>query len=172
MLRDSFASRQLSPAEGSLPEPLLRVVRHPPPMSSWIPETIFVAATLATYDEAFGGEDLSAFEDWVCEVDRALFRNPVYRILFALISPSRLVALAASRWSAFHRGTTLTILERSPESARLRLDFPDHLFNHVMIVAFMGALRAAALEAGAAKATGHVDSASATRAEYSVSWSA
>lgn len=112
LLSHALRSRTISPPPGSLPEPVRRLIEQPPPGSTWISEVAFNAAVLAMYDEAFGGDDLPGFGDWVCDFNRQLFVNPLYRVLFAFVSPSRLVSLSASRWSAFHRGSNISVLER------------------------------------------------------------
>jgi hypothetical protein len=170
LLSHALRSRPIAPPPGSLPEAVHRLIEQPPPVSAWVPEVPFNAAVLAIYDEVFGGEDLRGFEDWVCDFNRALFANPLYRVLFALVSPARLVSLAASRWSAFHRGSSLVRLEHRADFSRLRLGFPSRLFGHVMLVGFTAGVRAAAMVAGARAATGKLETATDTFAEYSVRW--
>lgn len=170
LLRDALRLRPIAPPQGSLPEPILALIEQPPAVNAWVHEVAFNAAVLAIYDEAFGGRDLDGFEDWVCDFNRDLFRRPVYRVLFALVSPSRLVALSASRWSAFHRGTSLLILERSEESARLRVEFPRGLFVRPMLRAISGGVRAAVTVAGATEVVSELETIAETSAEYSLRW--
>lgn len=170
LLSHALESRPISPPPGSVPEPVQRLIEQPPPVSAWIPEVTFNAAVLAIYDEVFGGTDSKGFEDWVCDMNRQLFASPLYRVLFAFVSPSRLVSLSTSRWSAFHRGSTLTLLEARRDSSRIRLEFPPRLFGRVMLVGFTAGVRAAAMVAGARDASGELGEITDTFAEYTVQW--
>ena len=170
LLRDILGSRPLDPDGDHLPDALRSLVVNPPPVSSWIPEVHFVAISLAIYGRHFGGDDLSAFEEWVCTRNAALFSKPLYRVLIALMSPERLLVGASKRWTAFHRGTTLTLLQHTPELALVRLDFPPELFERVLMHGFAASMRAAAQVAGGRNVRSGLDTATATRAEYWVRW--
>jgi hypothetical protein len=171
LLRDMGDSRPIDAAPGDLPRALTDLLDAPPPVSSWIPEVLFNAAALAMYDQHFGGTDIAGFEQWVCDFNRKLFAKPLYRILFALVSPRRLLTLAASRWHAFHRGSTLTVSEPDRNVVHLSLQFPEALFAEPMLRAFGGAWRAAVLTAGAHQARSDVLSTTTRRADYAVTWS-
>jgi hypothetical protein len=170
LLRDVLGSRALDPDGDHLPDPLRSLVATPPPVSSWIPEVHFVAISLAIYGRHFADHDLQAFEEWVCARNMALFSKPLYRVLIALMSPERLLVGASKRWTAFHRGTTLTLLEHTPEYALVRLDFPPHLFERVLMHGFAASMRAAAQVAGGRNVRSGLDTATPTRAEYWVRW--
>ena len=170
LLRDMLASRPIDPEAEDLPVELARIIRDPPPVSMWIPEVSFNAATLAIYDREFGGTDLARFEDWVCDFNAALFRKPLYRVLFLFISPRRLLSNVASRWGAFHRGSTLTLVDLGNDTARLRLQYPSGLFGEVMLHAFGAAWRAAILTAGASSVRSEISRTTATQADYDVRW--
>ncbi len=170
LLRDILGSRPLDPEGDDVPDALRSLVASPPPVSSWIPEVHFVAVSLAIYGRHFGGDDVQGFEDWVCARNSTLFRKPLYRVLIALMSPERLLVGASKRWTAFHRGTTLTLLQHTPEHALVRLEFPAHLFDRVLMHGFAASMRAAAEVAGGHDVASGLDTATPTFAEYWVRW--
>lgn len=170
VLRDALSSRPIRPAPGTLHPSVLELIEEPPPVNVWVSEVAFHCVTLAIYDDVFGGKDLDAFENWVCEFNQALIRRPLYRVLFALMSPSRLVQLAASRWSAFHRGSTISVLERDDAAARLRFEFPPRLYGPEMLRAVSASFRATAQVAGATRVIVRLGRDSDTFAEYSLTW--
>jgi hypothetical protein len=170
LLRDMVASRPIAPNAATLPAELCELIRNPPPLSSWIPEVAFNAASMAMYDEHFGSEDTARFEDWVFDFNRDLFRKPLYRILFLLISPRRLLTNVASRWGAFHRGTSLSLIEIKEGAGRLRLEYPSGVFAEPMLYAFSAAWRAAIDTAGGSKVGSKLDDRTDTWAEFTVHW--
>jgi hypothetical protein len=170
LLRDMVETRPLDPDAPTLLEDLRPWIRDPPPVSSWMPEVAFVASALTIYDVHFGGHDLAGFEQWIVAFNTALFRKPLYRVLFALMAPERLVVGATKRWSAFHRGTSLALLERGVCSSLVRVEFPPHLYDRVMLHGLTAGLRAAVLVAGGREATTTLETADATSAEYWIRW--
>jgi len=169
ILRDMLATRPL--AADDVPPELTELVLHPPPVSSWIPEVWFCTAASAIYGRHFGGRDLDGYVQWIEGFNEVLFRKPLYRVLFALISPSRLVAGAANRWAAFHRGITFELVERTPLSVLVRLDFPPYIYGIEMLHALSAGLRAAIRVAGGHDPSTEIALTTATRAEYWVRWS-
>jgi uncharacterized protein (TIGR02265 family) len=170
LLRDMLATRPLDPDSDSLLEDLRPLIRDPPPVSTWIPEVAFVASAMTVYDEHFGGHDVAGFEQWIVDFNAALFRKPLYRVLFALISPERLVVGATTRWSAFHRGTSLALVERGQRSGLVRVGFPPDLYGTVMLHGFAAGLRAAVVVAGGRDVRTELESIEATSAEYWIRW--
>ncbi|MEM6993057.1 MAG: hypothetical protein AAF721_21270, partial [Myxococcota bacterium] len=156
--------------ESSLPDALRSVFAAPPPVSTWVPEVVFNAATVAAYDWAFGGKAVGAFEQRVCDFNLALFRKPLYRILYAFISPTRLAKESAKRWPAFHRGTSLRIVELAEGKGVLELEFPEHLFDPLVLRAFKSAWRASLLATGAEQVRSLLDDATTSTARYVVRW--
>lgn len=171
LLRDILASRPLDASADDIPDDLRAVIANPPPVSSWLPEVQFVASSLAIYGRYFGGDDLRGFEEWICTRNMALFRKPLYRVLIALMSPERLLVGASKRWTAFHRGTTLTLLEHTPMYALVRLEFPPHLYGSELMHGFAAGMRAAAIVAGGRNVASGLDEPTATSAVYWLRWS-
>jgi hypothetical protein len=113
-----------------LPGPLRAILERPLAVSEWIPEVCLVSLIEAAYDVHFagagGGEALQAY---IRTTNRAVLKGPLYSILFAVVSPERLLVGAAERWSAFHRGSSLAVEERSKGRALLVLSHPPNLFS-------------------------------------------
>jgi hypothetical protein len=74
---------------------------------------------------------------------RALLRAPLYRVLFAVLSPERLLNGAAQRWHAFRQGTELVTLEKGRGFARLELTFPPGLHSDLTLYLLAAAFEAA-----------------------------
>jgi hypothetical protein len=171
VLDDAVRSRPLRAAPGELPDEVLRVLADPPPVSSWIQETVGMAVLLAIHDQHFAGRE-GEYHQWVYDRNARLFRRPLYRILFAVISPSRLFAGTEKRWAAFHRGTGLMAREERPGAAKIVLTCPAHLWPEPAARAFMFALKAALDAAGARKSRMDLVSYSPIRIDCSAQWSA
>ena len=163
-------SRPIDAEHANLPRRVVELVEAPPPISSWVLETEFCAVALAIYDVHFQTLGRDAFVQWIYEFNSELFAAPLYRILYAFLSPARLLKLSASRWHAFHRGTTLTVVESDRQRASLRIDFPPHLFHPHMLHGFLAAWRAAAAACGAKRCHADVERITASRAEYQIVW--
>jgi hypothetical protein len=170
LLRLILEAHSLEPPDGSLPGSVIQMIKAPPPVSSWISEVAFTSALLAVYDDAFGGTDLDGFDAWVYGLNVELFTKPLYRILFAFIAPQRLVGMATSRWSAFHRGSTLSLIGRGPRRAVVRLEFPPDLFGPQSIRTVSAGIRAAILTSGASEPRSRVEAIASTSAECSIDW--
>lgn len=150
VLLDAIQGHPVDADEGELPSEMLQLLREPPPVSSWVPEVLFNATMLATFDQDFaevGGE--RAFLNWVYRRNLKLLDRPFFRVLFKVVSPSRLLIGAKHRWSAFHRGTKLDVVERDTTSGVVLLSYPATLFPSVALGAFGMSFRAAAETAGA-----------------------
>ncbi len=172
MLRDLLHSRPLDADAPELHDELRSFVRTPPAVSSWMPETAYVALTMTIYGKYFGGSDIARFTQWICDLNVTMFRTPLYRILFVLMSPERLLFGIAKRWNTFHLGSSLTVLERGANAVLLELEYPPHLFSEAMAHAFAGSATAAVQVAGGRNAASHLESVTPTHARYWMRWSA
>ena len=150
----------------ALPEPIAQLLRHPPLPTAWISEVYFHVVMLA-YQEGIPAQE---FEGWVFDRNRKLLRTSLYRVLFLVVSPERLFVGMASRWSAFRRGTELSLLERSGTKARLALSFPRRLHDVITLRNMGIALRAAADAAGATNPTVRVIHVTEVSAEIVIEW--
>lgn len=170
LLRDLVDSRPIDPDADCVPDGLRALLRTPPPVSSWIPEVAFVTCRMIVYGRDFGGTDLAGYEAWIHAVNTALLGHALYRVLFAFTSPERLLVGTAKRWSAFHRGTVLSVVEHTPDTALVRIDFPPELYSPEMLHGLAAGLRAAIEVAGARGASTKLASSSPVRGEYWIRW--
>lgn len=125
-----------------------RILREPPGVNEWLPEVMHNTVLCAVFDQRFaanGGQ--TAFESWSYTRNRQLFATPLYRILFMVASPQRLLVGLTSRWSAFRRGSKLDLEVNEPGRALLRISHRPHLLPQVVLLALRQAIRAA-IDAG------------------------
>jgi uncharacterized protein (TIGR02265 family) len=118
----------------------------------WVPEVHYTVSVVATREVHFPGADDRAFAAWVHERNVRLLRAPLYRALFFLLSPERLLAGMEQRWGTFRRGTELHLEAQSAGHVELVLRTPPHLYPPIQAVAVSGAFLAALQAAGARKA--------------------
>jgi hypothetical protein len=169
MIETTSLAEDLRP--GDVPDPILELVHRPPTVNQWLPEVFHGVLGAATYDTMFrdhGG--MPAFRAWVLDGNRKLLRGPLYRVLFLVLSPERIFLAAGRRWEAFHRGSTLRVLEHTARDARARLTYPPGLFGELSCNAFAGAFTAAAEAAGAKDVVTRAQIESDTSTLYSTSW--
>jgi len=169
MLATTSLARDLRP--GDLPPSVLELVHRPPTVNEWLPEVFHGILGAASYDTMFrdhGG--MPAFQAWVLDGNRGLLQSPLYRILFLVLSPERIFLAAGRRWAAFHRGSTLRVLEHTARGARARLTYPPGLFADLACHAFAGAFTAATEAAGAEKVSTRAEVESDTSTLYTSSW--
>jgi hypothetical protein len=156
---------------GQLATDLEALVRDPPPPGAWIPETHFVAITVAINALRFkedGG--VPAFERWALDVNRRLLRSALYRVLFLVVSTERVFIGTERRWSAFHRGSDLHVVSRAGREAVLELTFPPKLFPDLLLRAFGCALQAAGEAAGSPRVDFTVGPETNGGARYAITW--
>ena len=151
-----------------LPPETDRLLAEPPLASAWIPEVhlnvLFSAICETRYPVA------GAFETWAYEGNRTILGGPVYRVLFGVLGPERIMIGLPNRWSAFRRGTTLVPLEVEPKRARTRLTYEPWLMPDVGLLAMRAAVRAAADVSGARSVTVTYEEESPTSTVFSARW--
>jgi uncharacterized protein (TIGR02265 family) len=140
ILRTFMTAEMRQHIEPALPPELRGLVTHPPPVTAWIPEVQATALYLAGRD-AIGSDE--EYVELAYALNRDLLSGVLYRALFMFISPSRVLAGAASRWGQLHRGTDLRALKVTDTDAVLRLIGPPNLIPHVVALAYGTAFRAA-----------------------------
>lgn len=135
-----------------LPPRLEAIILAPPAASDWIPEAELWALRTCMYDRDFadaGG--MAAYSEWVYGLNLRLLRSPLYRILFAVLSPERLFVGSTNRWSAFHKGTSMEDVQATRGRGRFRLKTPPYLVPDIGRIGAESAHRAALELAGAEK---------------------
>ena len=116
------APMSLATVEG-LPARLAEYAVAPPQANDWVTEAELWGMTLAVYDLSFADQGgLAAFEKWVHGINHRLMGSPLYRVLFAVVSPERILRGVASRMAVFHRGTVTEDIQvssgRGPSQSR------------------------------------------------------
>jgi hypothetical protein len=170
VIRDALNSKPLDD-DPRLPAPIRAFVQSPPPVSSLVPEVLSNAILLTMYDVHFGALGRRAAWDWMHATTYKLLRAPLYRILFAVMSPERLLTGVAQRWSAFRRGTELSITDKKDGFARLKLVFPVALHTDLTLYLLSSAFQAAIDCSGAREASVEVEARSASEAVFACRWS-
>lgn len=169
LLRNALGARPLGP-EVPLPPAVRALVAHPPPVSVWIPEVQFNAVSIAIRDVHFPGPALDAYLAWVYDQNRRLFTAALYRALFFVLSPERLLVGMEKRWGSFRRGTEARVVERSSSTVEIRVTTPPFLTNEITVRGLAAAMQSAIDCAGARRS--HVEGAqlSPTEVAYRGRW--
>lgn len=168
VLRSSLIQQPIEEIAARLPPSLRPLVTDPPVDSEWISEVRWMAVYHAVADvRGYSDADLRV---WARDRNRALFRNPAYRILMAVSSPGTLLRGASMRWSNWHRGSSLEIEGILDEGVRALLRFPANLFDATMLEVFGEAFVAALELARAPSPVVRVELPEPGLARYLVSW--
>ena len=139
------------------------------PRGPWSPEVVVHAMLLAIADRAAMTD--AQFAAWSRAASREMYRGPLFRALMGFCSPQALLARAADRWSAMHRGTELSVAEDGPRRATLRLRFPPRLFAPLHLAGYAEAFAAAIEHSRAHLAIVEVAAPTETAATFVARWS-
>ncbi|HSM92566.1 MAG TPA: hypothetical protein VLT47_06715 [Anaeromyxobacteraceae bacterium] len=170
VLRSTLVQQPVAEIAARLPAALRALVVDPPVDSEWMSEVRFVAIYLGVADvRGLADDEVLA---WSRDRNRALFRNPAYRILMAVSSPATLLRGATMRWSNWHRGSTLEIEGITDAGVRALLRFPPGLFDGLMLKVFGEAFSAALELARAPSPRSAVELVEPGVARYLVTWGA
>ena len=151
-----------------LPVETLHLIDEPPLVSEWIPEVHLNVMFSAISEARHAGRD--SFETWAYEGNRRLFSGPIYRAVFGVLGPERIMPRVHIRWAAFRRGTTLSPIEMSDTGGTLRLGYEPYLMPEVALRAMRGAFRAVADATGAKQLRVTYDQESPTSTVFQVRW--
>jgi hypothetical protein len=147
VLRSSLDERPFG-RDVPLPPALRALVDHPPPVSVFIPEVLFNCTMLAVHEVHFPPPLDAGYLDWVYERNVRLLKAPLYRALFLVLSPERLLVGLEKRWASFRRGSELRLVRQEPRDIELHILTPPHLYPTLVAQGMMQALRAALTCAG------------------------
>ncbi|MEM7157264.1 MAG: hypothetical protein AAF799_30715 [Myxococcota bacterium] len=144
VVKGSFVRGVLeNPPEGfdlsRLPEPVQAMFDPLPLPSGWVPEAHMIALN-GTLREAFFGSD-EDYLDWGERNLRATLSGPLYRVIFAVLSPGRLSRGASKRWRALRRGTEREHLERNQNGNLGRITYPENLYERLYLDVLLRGLR-------------------------------
>lgn len=168
LVRNAIESRPLGP-DVPLPPPVRALVDAPPPVSVWVPEVHFNVVMQAVRDAHFDAQE-DRFLEWVYTQNRKLFAAPLYRAMFFLISPERLLVNLQRRWSSLRVGSTLEHEPLGPGLLRLRVTTPPRLYSMEVASGLATAVRAAIDAAGGKQAEVTPTLPSDTSVELLVRW--
>lgn len=167
LLMSALDDYSLDPCLASLPAELADLVQNPPPRVEWIPQVQFRAALRAVRDHYFGSA--AEFVAWSYGAQHRMLGGPLYRILFSLIGPERLLRNSQSRWTHFHRGLHLEV-RTTGQSVDGCFRFPPHMYDQLDLEATMAGFRAALDLAGTHQVTTTVVEVTATQARGRLTW--
>jgi hypothetical protein len=160
--------RALAP---SLPDPLRLLVEYPPLATQWVPEVHQLGLLLAAAEGHFahaGGE--AAFLGWGDRSSLAMLRSPLYRALFAVAGPRRLLDGFEKKAGALRRGTTFKLLGQDTGWAEIELGFPTGLYNELLLKTRARTIRGAVEAAGGKHTVVKIAAATPTRAVFRVEY--
>ncbi len=170
--RNALDSRGLDDVLTVLPDEARELVEHPPPVSAWVPEVPAMVVMIAIRDVHFeaGDAGIKAYAEWTRERNLKLLTRPLYRALFLVLSPQRLLQGVQRRWRVFRQGTEIETTQSGPNSAAVRVRFPAHLYDKVALSGMRAAMLAALEAAGARKLKLEIVSIGDREARYEASW--
>lgn len=149
-----------------LPASLATLLESPPLPNEWVSEVRFNTLMLA-HEELM---PTSVFREWVYSRNRRLFNSSLYRILFLVVSPERLLSQMSSRWSAFRKGTELTIVDRTSKHFLVDVSYPSFLYEQRVLANVCVAVTAALDAAGAHHPRVTVADIGETKARFDIRW--
>jgi len=155
-------------AREALPAALSTLLDAPPPVTHWVSQVHTHALLLALRDSVCSDQ-----EDFVrfCYLrQRELFQTAMYRVIFALATPSMLFGAIALRWGSLHRGTDLSLGARTDTTVRLDLDHAPHMWDPEVSLATAAGLRVVLDLSGAVGATFEVERPSNEQTVFHGKW--
>lgn len=136
LLRESLVLRPLR-AETALPPSLAQYIARPPLASAWVPETHYVALSLATADQY--AMDRAGFIAFWREVMLAL-TDKTYAVLLGLAHPETLLRGTSARWAQFHTGSTLTAQRNGPHF-EVEMRFRKGILPELIVDGYVGVVQ-------------------------------
>ena len=167
MLRQIVESAPVPFPLDELSPSLAELIRVPPLPNEWVSEVRFNAVMLAHEDVIPHG----VFREWVYSRNRKLFNSSLYRILFLVVSPERLLNQMSSRWAAFRRGTELVKVSSAPNHFVADIRFPSFLYDKHVLANVTVAVTAALDAAGAHNPHVKLVAINETSARFDIRWS-
>lgn len=135
--------------------------------SDWVPDVLNVTVRLMARDREFATD--AEYLAWNKERSLRVFETPLYRVLMFVMSPTLVLMGATRRWGKFRRGTTLRG-KGTGKGARLQLEFPDRLYNELMLRTYAASFDAALVAAGATGPDVELVEQTPTRAAWAAVW--
>jgi hypothetical protein len=141
LLRRALEERPLELRHvAALPAPVGRIVTCPPLDGEWLSDVWLACVVMAIHDAY--GMDEPTYLAWLRALNVRMFDGP-YRTFMKLASAEQLIQRAPERWSFFHRGSSLEIVDVAPGRCTLHLTFPPYLFHGLALRQFAAVFEAA-----------------------------
>lgn len=169
LIRNAIEAKPLG-AEIELPPGVRALVDAPPPVSVWVPEVHFNVVMHAIRDAHFGGRR-DEFLSWVYTQNRQLLSTTLYRAIFLVLSPERLLVNMEKRWASLRCGTTLSHRRLAAKDLALEVRTPAHLYSTPVAEGMATAIRAAIDSAGAQRSSVEPRIVSPNEVQFRVQWS-
>ena len=126
LLRRLVKSQTLQPHAPRLPAELCTWLEAPPLVSAWVPEVHLFAMLHAVRDLVYDEPELHAF---VSSGIERMISSPIYRIMFLVVTPKRLLHGIGRRWDQFHRGSTMTVMRDAGSTIDVCVEHPPDLYS-------------------------------------------
>lgn len=168
LVRNAVADKPI-PSHFALPPVVRALVDAPPPVSVWVSEVHFNVVMYAIREHHFGG-DRDAFLSWVYAQNRKLFDTTLYRAIFFVVSPERLLVNMEKRWGSFRTGTELRHRSLAPKHLELIVRAPANLYTLEVADGMSVAVRAAIDAAGANASVVTPSISSPTEVRFDIVW--
>jgi hypothetical protein len=168
LIRNALADKPLG-RDVPLPPAVRALVDAPPPVSVWIPEVHFNVVMHGIRDWHFGGRR-DDFVAWVYSQNRKLFSTTLYRAIFLVVSPERLLVNMEKRWGSLRCGSELTHHRFAANDLELCVRTPPNLYSTPVAEGMSSAIRAAIDSAGAEQSTVEHRIVSATDVRFRARW--
>ena len=137
-------------------------------VNTWMSAAESFASHLALRDLLFASD--AAIVDHFRMVDRQLLSGPLYRMLFAVATPLRVLHAADRRFNAMFEGITLVARQEDSRRVSLSLKYPPRLLPPLVGSLYLVAFEVAAELAGGKAVKSRVISHGDTAANYELTW--
>ena len=167
----ALADKPIPVGRFKIPPSVQKLIVTPPLVSAWVPEVHMVSIFKMIGDYHFEGRGgTPAFLDWVYEQNQKLLGGKLYRALFFFLTADHVFRGVEQRWSAFRRGSTLSVVSRSNSHAIFEFRYPRYMLDDDGLLAIGTALRAAGEMAGAKSTQIQLVDASPTCGHIRLDW--
>ncbi len=144
LLRRLVKSQMLQPHADTLPDPVRAWFAVPPLPSAWVPELHLFALLHALRDHVY---DDAALAEFVSSGIHRMLSSPMYKLMFLVVSPKRLLQGIGRRWDQFHQGTVLEVGGDRGATIDAVVTHPPNMYSstihHVTAASFRTAVVAA-----------------------------
>lgn len=151
-----------------LPEELAVLLTPPLVHGSWLPVAHSFAGHLLLRDCLFTSDE--AICDHFRRVDRQLLAGPLYRVLFAVASPSMMVHASDRRFGALFKGIAFRTESTGKDQVRIELTYPPALVPPLVGRLYLIAFEVAVELAGGEEVRGKLLQQRTDATHYELSW--